>query len=46
MIIRAFTILSLSLLAIGFMGVCYSGVEQADAPVTGVPIQAGLITTG
>jgi hypothetical protein len=46
MMIRAFTILSLAMLAIGFIGACYSGVDQPDTQVIEAPIQAALITTG
>jgi hypothetical protein len=38
--IRAFTILSLTMLAIGFMGACYSSVELPETTVFDAPVYA------
>ena len=46
MIIRAFTIFSLTLLAIGFMGACYSGVEEPSLNASQPVLTAPALTSG
>jgi hypothetical protein len=46
MIIRAFTILSMTLLALGFMGANYIGVDQPHGTVSPPAMHAGAIDIG